>query len=248
MATVLAQSEVSAHLGVEEPDLTVVYYTANTIPEHFAKHTQKQLLLAIGNLPLIVVSKKPMDLGELSENIVCDTPRSHVNIYKQAFIGVEAAQTKYIALAEDDILYSPEHFKFRPKPGKFAYNLSYWGIYTWTEPVFSFKGRKNLWSLICERELFLEAMTERFMKYPNDADIDPNIFGEPGKYENKLGVTPRETEDFWTHPANIMFSHESAISFEGLGKRKALGKLRATALPYWGRAEVIQGMYNARPE
>lgn len=223
-------------------DLTVIYYTANVISEHFAHNTQKQLLKAIGDLPLISVSKKPMDLGQ---NIcVGETPRTHLNIYRQALIGAKKAETKYIALAEDDVLYSPEHFKKRSLPGKFAYNIGVWSFFTWSDPpLFTYRGRINLNSLICERELFIEAMEERFARWPDDTKVNLGLWAEPGKYERQLGVTIREIEHFFTNPSNIMFSHETALSFSGLGRRKKLGNLWATEIPYWGTAQEIMKVY-----
>lgn len=203
------------------------------------RQVQFQLLKAVGDAPIISVSHKPMNFGK---NTVVDLPRHHLSIYKQALIGAKQAETKYIALCEDDVLYSPEHFKYRAQPGKFAYNLSHWGIYTWQkEPVFSWKGRRNLGQLICERDLFIETMEERFAKHGDDVDL--SIWAEPSKYERHLGVTPREAEEFWTNPPNIMFSHETALSYDNLGTRKKLGELRAVEIPFWGKASDIRRMY-----
>lgn len=225
--------------GISGNDLTIVFYTANIVPESFMRQVQFQLLKAAGNIPIISVSHKPMSFGK---NIVVDLPRHHLSIYKQALIGAKGAETRYIALCEDDVLYSPEHFKHRPQPGKFAYNLGHWGIHTWEkDPVLSWKGRRNLCQLVCERDLFVEAMEERFAKHGDDVDI--SIWAEPGKYERHLGVTPRETEEFWTNPPNVVFSHETALSYENLGTRKRLGELRATEIPVWGTAKQIRSLY-----
>lgn len=218
-------------------DITAVYYTANVIPDKFAQDVRSQLAYASGGIPIISVSHKPLDFGQ---NVVVDMPRHHLSIYRQALVGAKEAKTKYIALCEDDVLYSPEHFKRRAQPGKFAYNVAYWGIYTWSNPpVFSWKGRRNLSQLICERDSFIQVVEER-LALPNDGEI---VWGEPGKYEAKLGLTVNETETFYTHPANIMFSHETALAFGNLGTRKRIGELQATELPYWGLAKDIRSMY-----
>ncbi len=224
-------------------DLSVVYYTCNAISPRFAVNTQRYLRDAIGDLPLITVSHKPMGFGK---NIVVDLERSHFNIYRQALIGAKEATTKYIALAEDDVLYSPEHFKHRSKPGKFAYNLGAWAIYTWNDPpMFTHKGtvRRNLNSLICERELFIEAMEERFDRYPNPQPDLKDVWAEPGKYEDHLRVTRRASEEFYTNPPNIVFSHQTELSFAGLGTRKRVGEFRAYEIPNWGRASDIIKLY-----
>jgi hypothetical protein len=112
-------------------------------------------------------------------------------------------------------------------------------VATWN-PVYSQKlgGRRNLSQLICERELFIEAMEERFSKWSDD-DVNIACWAEPSKYEKNLGVTIREWEAFATNPPNIVFSHETALSFAGLGKRKRLGEIRALTIPYWGHVDDI---------
>lgn len=222
-------------------ELTIILYTCNEIPLGFASKCYEQLLKAAQGLPIITVSHKPMPV---ENNIVVDLSRSHFNIYKQALIGAKAATTKYIALAEDDVLYSPEHFRYRPKNSfKFAYNLGAWSLFTWGEPMFTHKGvvRRNLNSLICDRELFINAIEERFAKYPDGASKE--LWAEPGRYERQLGVEVWETEEFYTNPPNIVFSHQNELSFSGLGERKRLGEFRASSIPYWGEATKIREYY-----
>lgn len=233
----------------ETNDLTVVYYTANKIPQGFANITREHLLLAMGRIPLVIVYQgygtweNSLDVPELTLKHVDFIP-SHLNIYRQALIGAKEAKTKYIALAEDDVLYPAEHFKHRPSPGVFAYNKSVWSIYTWVKPpIFSYKDRRNMYSLICERELFIEAMEERFAKYPTEDNLFLGNWAEPGKYEKNLGVTERKTEVFYTNIPLVAFSHETALSYQNLGKRKKLGDLRVTALPHWGSAEKVIKLY-----
>lgn len=230
-------------------DLTIIYTTANKIPVGFAVKMQEYLLDAIGGMPIITVAKE-LDglLPRLKEEVLLfATPSSHINIYRETLEGVRKAKTKYVAIAEDDVLYSREHFLYRPKKQAFAYNANAWSIYTWVQPaVFSYKGmRRNHCYLICERGLYIETLEERFNKYRGitDDQIPLHTFAEPGRYEGNLGLTIRETEIFDVNPPNIMFSHETGLSFAGLGKRKRLGAVRATEIPHWGRAEDILKLY-----
>lgn len=224
-------------------DLSIVFYSANIVPEAFAERVRTQLVLAAGEIPIISVSKQPMDFG--MNVCVGDTPRNQYNIYKQALVGAKVATTEYIALCEDDVLYSPAHFEFRPGFGHWGYNMNPWSVFTWGEPMFTYKapgGRRNLNSLICERQMFIEHLEERFERWTEDA-YDINIFGEPGKYDNQLGTTPYPTETFYTNPPNIVFSHQTNLQFEGLGTRKKVGNIRATSIPYWGDINGIRSIY-----
>lgn len=214
-------------------DLSIVYITAGVIPESFAKSVMGQLQEATEDEPLILMVQDK------------SIPRSQAQIYRQVLDGARQATTQYVAVAEDDVLYSPEHFKFRPKDGHWGYNMNSWNIYTWGEPMFNYKapgGRRNLNGLICERQLLIDHLEERFKLWPGEVDI--NIFGEPGKYDNQLGTTPYPSQDFYTNPPNIVFSHQANLQFKGLGTRKALGQIRATSIPYWGSATEIVSLYN----
>src|SRR3990167_755639 len=213
-------------------DLTAIYYSAEEAPEEF-RATLYENLRKVFDGTIITVLKP--------DNV----PRSQAQIYRQVLQGAKEAKTKYVVCCEDDCLYSPEHFKFRPKPNHWGYNMNSWNIYTWGEPVFSYKapgGRRNLNGLICERELLIKHLEERFRLWPDEVDI--NIFGEPGKYDNQLGTTPYPSEYFYPNPPNIVFSHQKNLQFEGLGTRKALGQIRAVGLPYWGTAEKIMSYYD----
>ena len=224
---------------------TVIYYTANFAPEKFIRKNQDLLLKAIGNAPLISVSQKPIHFGY---NIcVGDIGRSHLNIYRQALIGAKEATTKYIALAEDDIMYAPEHFDHTPTPGFFAYDINVWMFYEFYKPrIFSYKGRINMNSLICERELFIETIEERFKKWPDDSKIHLENWSEPGKnaYEENLGVTKRQKETFMATVPSIAFYHPAALSYLHLGKRKNIGEIKKEILEPWGNAKDMPGYYH----
>jgi hypothetical protein len=224
-----------------DKDKTIIYYTANHVSYFFANNVRIQLLKSIGNMPLISVSQKPIEFGE---NIcVGDIGRSQFNTYKQALIGAKAAKTKYIALCEDDVLYSAEHFDCSPSERTFAYDDNIWNIYTWTKPpMFSYKGRRNLNGLICERELFIEAMEERFAKY-DEKNYPKHLFGEPGKYERQLKVTVRNWEFYPTEKPSVAFSHPTELSYAGLGRRKKIGLKPTTVLKPWGSADEVLQFY-----
>lgn len=215
-------------------DITAVYFTAGVIPEKFAEAVMNQLKDALGDIPLVVIRQDP------------SVKRHQAQIYRNALEGAKQATTKYIALCEDDCLYHARHFTFRPKDGHWGYNMNAWSIQTWGEPMFSYKapsGRRNLSQLICERQMLIDHLEERFKLWPDDSKIDINIFGEPGKYDNQLGTTPYPSQDFYTNPPNIVFSHQANLQFEGLGTRKALGQVRATEIPVWGKASDIVKLY-----
>jgi hypothetical protein len=230
-------------------DLTIIYYTSNWLDSrnpHFLANTRKVLLEAAGGLPIISVSQKPIDFGQ---NIcIGEIGRSNINIYRQILTGAKAAKTPYVAMAEDDVLYTHAHFhKYRPQKTDFAYDLSKWSIFTWTKPpMFSYRvNRKVINTLIAKRDALITALEERFNKFKGvpDEKIPTQWWAEPGRYEKELGVTVHPTEAFKTCNPNIVFSHPEALGYLIHGEKKPLGSLRAMELPDWGRAEDILKLY-----
>jgi len=228
-------------------DLTVLYYTANQINDTFFENTKKQLLLAADGKPIVSVSQKPIDLGK---NIcVGNIGVSVYSLYWQVLQAAKEADTKYVATAEDDALYAPGYFDtYRPHPGVFAYNMNKWGIYTWSEPPsFSYKlDRYVFWSLICERDLLIRALEERFDTYPIEEEAPLKYFAEPGRsYDGHMGCTVWPKEAFYTVTPNVVFSHDKALGYGHLGVRKAKGDKVVDRLPYWGSAEEVAKLYGS---
>jgi hypothetical protein len=227
-------------------DITIVYYTSNFLDEvnpYFLENTKKQLLKAADGLPIVIVSQKPTLFGDNSINVCLgNIGRSHLNIYRQILEGCKAAKTEYVAMAEDDILYSWEHFHSKvPLKDVFLYDMNKISLFTWTKPpMFSFRhNRMVVNQLIAKREMLIEAMEERFAKFPDESKVPLKHWGDPGRYENYLGVTVRETDQFMSTCPSIVFSHEHAYGYLNQGRKKRLGDLRIIEVPYWGRAEDV---------
>jgi len=228
-------------------DLTIIYYTANKIADGFGEKVRKQIQVAAEGLPIISVSMVPMDFGQ---NIcIGEKKRSIMTIYEQILLGAKVAKTKYVALAEDDTLYPPEHFKvFRPPEDTFAYDMTRWNILPWKKPpFFSITFRKILAMLLCSRELLTDTIEERFAKYPDPSTIPERWMGEPGRndYEGKLGVTPRKSMEFYPYIPTVVFSHPESLGYLTTGTRKRSHPIRAFEIPYWGTAQrVMDDYYN----
>ena len=120
-------------------DKTVLYYTCCAHQMDIEMACRRQLLIAKGNLPLVTVSRMPIDFGD--HNIVVDEPRSPLTMHKQIQAGLEyITPGGCVFLCESDVLYSPSHFAFTPlKENVFYYNTNVWkvwyedGLGTWTD-------------------------------------------------------------------------------------------------------------------
>lgn len=247
-------------------NISVVYYTCNYLEKDnplFLFNTKKQLAKAIGDLPLIVVSHAPVLKGsffgyegEYKNIVVGDIGRHHLNIYKQILLGAKEAKTDYVAMAEDDVLYSYEHFHSKEilqnlKLDTFVYDMMKVSLFTWTEPpIFSFRTkRKVVNQLIAPRKMLIEAMEERFTKYDKlikegrSEDSILKFWGDPGRYERQLGVTERKTFEANCNNPSIVFSHPKAYGYLNHGNRKRHGDLRIVELEGWGRADTVLDLW-----
>jgi len=97
-------------------DLTVIFITANEVPDKWVEFHRKHLDIAAEGHRILTI-------GRTSGDLIDTEPKSYGNIYRQLLRGAKHSSTKYVAMAEDDTLYSKEHFNcFRPKDDEFAYN------------------------------------------------------------------------------------------------------------------------------
>lgn len=103
-------------------DRTIVYYTANTEDEAFEGRIREYLKKTAGDIPIISVSRKPIDLG--TNICVGEVPVSYTSEWKQLLIGLKAAKTKYVIAAEADCIYPPEYFTFTPDSEEMMYNYN----------------------------------------------------------------------------------------------------------------------------
>ena len=222
-------------------DLTIIYLTASKIPEAFAEYQRKVLLEAIGDYPLISVSRKPLDFGK---NILDNGEKGVDNIYRQMLRAAKVAETKYVAIAEDDALYNKEHFNFyRPEKDTFAYDQNRFALFTWGVPTYSWRNRKSNCSLIAPRKLMIEALEERFAKYPES--IPEKLVGELGRerIERNLGVTLRKSVEVFSEVSVIQINHEAGSECPQVKHKKRLGQIKAYDIPHWGRAEDLLKKY-----
>ncbi len=202
-------------------DLTLIFITAGKRPERWAKFHAEQL----AKLPYPIITMHDEEkLGE-------------VMIYKRLLEGAKQATTPFIAVIEDDVLYPPEHFYFRPQMDEFAYNQHRWALFDWDPRMYSWRNRKSNCTLIAPRELAIEALEERFTKWGDDW---PRI-GELGRenVETRLGVKIRKSVEWHSKIGVVQVNHSGASEDRQNRKRKDFGPMKAIEIPYWGRSEDL---------
>lgn len=227
-------------------DLTIVYLTCNKMPSRWTAFHREHLLRAVDDRPLITISAKPVDLP--GTHLIQEGPFCAWNVYRQLLRGANLADTKYIAVAEDDTLYTRRHFSdYRPPDDAVAYDMSRWSVFSWKgEQAFYSAIRKHgNFTMIGPRDLVIEALEERERKYPNGNDYT----GEIGRreVEGVLKVTRRRLVEWWCIEPMVNLAHPRGLSPTYVGTPKLErkpGELKAWDIPIWGKASAIAAIYN----
>lgn len=232
-------------------DITCLFLTINKVP--WMAYHNKVMLEAIGDYPLITISREPMDLPGIQMRQTGE--QSHDTMFRAMLQGMKLATTPYIGLIEDDILYHKDHFAFRPPLDTIAFDLNRWSLFTFGEPTYSFKRRICGGVSILPRLEAIAALEERFAKWTK---IPHRLNGEIGydKVDRNLGVTVRKSMFYYSKTPSVQIHHvygTPGISRTNLDPtrdtldlairptRKRMGFIRAYDIPYWGKsAELIK--------
>jgi len=218
-------------------NITLIYYTANRIHKSFALKIRENLQELADSIEseIISVSWKPIDFGR---NIcVGELEFLPYNVYKQILIGSKAANTEYIGCCEDDSLYNIEHFSYRSDC--FSYNVNRWNVDS--RGIYYYRRRSGMCMCVVPKELLIETLEKRFEKYPKVVNRDERpYFGEPGRYEEILGLPEVKMETFTTNDPTLTFNHRPSLG----GKRKILKRdIVKKSIPFWGDAETLWREY-----
>ena len=202
-------------------DLTLIFITAGNRPKQWVKFHQEQL----DKLPYPIITMR--DEEKMGEGM----------IYQRLLEGCKQATTKYIAVIEDDVLYPPEHFKFRPKDDEFSYNQHRWALIDYNEPMYSWRNRVSNCSLIANREFAIKVLEERNEVCPNGW----KYVGELGRWriDAKNGFKPHKLVEWYSTVGLVQMNHNYGTEERQVINRKDHGPVRAYDIPVWGKAKDI---------
>src|SRR3990167_10879062 len=203
---------------------TILYYTANTEDEAFEQRIRDDLVKKAGEISIISVSRKPINLGK---NIcVGEVPVSYTSEWKQLFIGLKAAKTRFVIAAEADCLYPPEYFNFTPPEDEMMYNYNNIYIVWKYKNGFYKKTGYCEGAQICGREYWIKC-------------LEPLLPDDWASYT-------REEENALVRkifPERKEFTGNPVISFktrDGVSWRITFINKKLKELPYWGAVREIR--------
>jgi len=204
-------------------DVTVIYYTSNRENPEFEKRIQQTLLEAVGDLPIISVSQKPIDFGK---NIcVGDIGASAENILVQLREGAMAVETKYTVQTEDDCLYHKSYFDFKPERDDTIYQPDSFYILWPAKPAkFYWKKCGDLSGFVNTKHLI---------------NVIDKVMSEPFDHlENAVRECTRR-ERFHNEIPIVSFKTANGLHYGSpIVKRRAKREL-----PYWGKSRDLVKRY-----
>ena len=212
---------------MNDPLVTLLYYTSNREKEPFASKIRENILLNKGDLPLISVSQKP--LPGFGYNIcVGEHNNSYFNEFKQILIGLREVKTPFVLNVEADFLYPPEYFKFVPPTLRGYRYKNVWISYQGGKR-FYYKGQARTGAEINVTKDYLALIENYYKDKPEwGEDISPPLKGSV--------IVPLEDEYTWGELPAISFK-----TGNGIRKHTNINKNHPskTELPFWGEKDKL---------
>jgi hypothetical protein len=220
-------------------DITLIHYTANRIHPEFARNVQNHLLEVTKNqYPIISVSQKPMDFGD-TNILVGEIGYSNYNIYLQILIGLRETKTEYVACSEDDTLYCPEHFQYRPPLDKIAYNMNRWNITP--SGVIYYRERAVMSQCIASTSILRKHLEQRYDNYPEFQERMEKYWGEPSRYDESMKCDPVQFELFKTETPTLVFKHRDSLG--SVRNRRDTDEIVQELPPYGKAVDILARFY-----
>lgn len=211
---------------------TIIYYTSNREDPTFEKRVQENLLEVCGNLPIISVSHKPINLG--TNICVGDVGASGFNMFRQVQIACQAATGDFVISAEADCLYPPDYFEFRPPQLDVPYRNSNLYVMPDHRDYFFYKKEGATHSQIVGREFYLKTLKKLFEGAPMWSLEEKNF---PKERHRKSDIFDKIMYWKTEYPVFQIKTHRS-MRYYTHSDRTPIHEL-----PYWGSGKKIRSFY-----
>lgn len=220
-----------AVMAMSTPNATILYYSSNREKPEFEAGVIANLLAVCGDLPIISVSQRPLDLGH---NIcVGDHGASGFNMFRQVLIGCEAASTRFVISAEADCLYPPDYFTYRPERDDRCYRdrnlyvMPQWRAFFWRKV----EGATH--AQIVGREYYAERLRQLFGDGPEWSVEERNFPKERGLGED---VFPPEELAYYETPNPVV----QIKTDRSMRHYTHSDRVDTHEIPYWGEGRAFR--------
>jgi glycosyltransferase involved in cell wall biosynthesis len=216
----------------------VVYISDVRLAPSLLKKCQDQLRKSFKGR-IVSVTLKPIDFGE---NIVLPLERGKLTLFKQILAGLEALDTDYVFLCDDDVLYHPSHFDFTPsRDDTYYYNLAWWRLRTSDGFAVHYDAKQSNF-LVANRKLLIEEYKERVRR--TEIDGSPHGGYEPGTRSiRRGGFSDSRSETYRSEFPSVDIRHGKNLTHS---KWKPEDFAQARSCPNWVNGDIhdIKGWDN----
>jgi hypothetical protein len=119
------------------------------------------------------------------------------------------ARTHFVACAEDDVIYTKEHFAYRPRTSNFAYNTSRWQL---NPEHFFLRWSISMGMCIGTTRSMVLALSRRLAMSPRGRG-GKKLWSEPGRKEEINRLPPMTYMEFQTTTPQIMVNHHNSLGY-----------------------------------
>lgn len=214
-------------------DATIIYCSSNMEMPAFEDKIKEKLLENCGDLPIISVTQKPINLG-MNICVGNDIGVSGFNYFRQFLLGCEAAKTRFIISAEADCLYPPDYFTFRPEKDDVCYRNSNLYVMPDKRAYFFYKKEGATHSQVVGREFYIHTLKKLFVGAPMWSKEEKNF---PKERWRKADVVDKI--EYW-RTENPVFQIKTHM---GMRYYTNSDRTPILELPYWGSGEKIYKEY-----
>lgn len=211
---------------------TIIYVSSNRENPDFEKKTRENLLKNCGDIPIIAVTQKPVDLGKNCINVaVGDIGVSGFNFCRQVLMACKLAKTEFVISAESDCIYPPDYFTFTPPRNDIPYRNNNIFVVKY-RGNFANKKNSSTFSQIIGRKFYINRLENLFLNLPQWNT-------EMKNFPKEIGKVLFEEFAYWE-------TENPCVSFKtgnGMRKHSATGSTEIYDLPYWGNVSQLRNYY-----
>jgi len=214
---------------------TIIYVSSNKEDAEFELKTRKDLVEKAGDIPIVGVTQKRVNLGKGNKNIVVgNVGASGFNFCRQNLMACEEAKTDFVISAESDCIYPPEYFEYRPKRLDIPYRNT--NIYVQRHGTDYFcKKNRSTFSQVVGRKFYRDRLR---MLLEGQPEWDTKMKNFPKEIKRKLF---EEFEEFETKYPCLSFK-----TGKGMRRYSRTDEVPVYKFDYWGKTEDIINDYIGR--
>ena len=212
--------------------ITIIYCSSCMENPGFEQRIQENLLKVCGDLPIVSVTQKPMNLGK---NICVgdDIGVTGFNFFRQSLLACLEAKTKFVISAEADCMYPPSYFEWIPPKENICYRNSNLYVMPDYRDYFFHKPEGATHAQIVGREFYIKILKKLFEGAPMWSKEEKNFPKERWRKEDVFDKN--QIEYYETKEPVFQTKTHKSMRYYTRSER-----IPIYSLPYWGEGKKMR--------